>query len=824
MDLPASVLYSYEGTGEGGVQFQSVKWFAVAMGLLLGISRNVCTATDADNAASDHSAALQEVLVTARRQTEDLQKVPVTVAVVSTSALAEQRVTDERELQTAVPGLLTVASTSTNQLAFSIRGQALDAYSFTSPTVLTYFDEFQTGGTTATTFFDLQSVQVLKGPQGTLFGRNATGGAVLYTTTQPGKEFTGYFNYTVGNFDEQKQEGAVTIPLARWASVRLAAEDEHRHGYEPNLYLGVDEGSIDNRNFRGTLLLAPLDSLRNTTTVQYGRQGGNSGALKIVSANITCPPSPSCAAAELYPPGLPTGGIYPAKLTSYNGLLNFIGLERQQPFWNVWSDSNDSHDAQLKEAVNRTTYTVNDGLSIKNIIGYNRVLSRDHLDIDGSPFELVTAGTTGGPNAEGVLYSTEQYSEELQLAGTALARRLTYLVGGYYDRDNEGENSPLNIGCGSPAFPVTPENPAGCEAPEGIRYDFENDEQSRALFGQVTYELIDDLRATAGYRQTWEDINFRYVNDGGVSEDAHQLAGVPLPPTLREQEPSWTLGLDYQLTPETLLYIAQRGSFRVGGFNGASIIQTSTGATNIDSFKPELARDLELGIKYAGRLGRFPVRTDADVYEERVGDAQRVVYAGLASFTVNADRTRVDGLEVSALIDLTPWLQAGLDYAYTDARYTDGSTHFTQVDVLTGAIDNRTVILGPYGDAARSAGSAYVRMAHDLPDSMGRLVVRQDIYSQSYLYYSNLAASVSVPPNGIGPLDPDTRIGGYTLLNARIEWNRIMGSKVNAAAYVRNMLNKQYEVGGLGLGAVVGVDSVILGIPRMAGLEVGLKF
>jgi len=283
------------------------------------------------------------------------------------------------------------------------------------------------------------------------------------------------------------------------------------------------------------------------------------------------------------------------------------------------------------------------------------------------------------------------------------------------------------------------------------------------------------------------------------------------------------LGLDYQLTPETLLYIAQRGGFRVGGFNGTSVVETSTGA-NIDSFKPEIARDLELGIKYAGRLGLFPVRINADVYEERVRDAQRVVYAGIASFTVNADKTQVDGIELDALIDVTPWLQAGLDYAYTDARYTDGTTHFTQVDALTGAIENRTVILGPYGDAPRNAGSLYLRVAHVLPNSLGQLVVRQDLYSQSYFYYSNLAGSVNVPPNGIGPLDPNTKIGGYTLLNARVEWNNIAGSGFHAAAYVRNMLNKQYEIGGIGYGAVVGVDSVILGTPRMAAVEAGLKF
>jgi iron complex outermembrane recepter protein len=83
--------------------------------------------------------------------------------------------------------------------------------------------------------------------------------------------------------------------------------------------------------------------------------------------------------------------------------------------------------------------------------------------------------------------------------------------------------------------------------------------------------------------------------------------------------------------------------------------------------------------------------------------------------------------------------------------------------------------------------------------------------------------SVNVPANGIGPLDPTT-IGGYSLLNARVEWNNIAGSRFHAAAYVRNMLNKQYEVGGVGLGATVGLDTVILGTPRVAGLEVGLKF
>jgi len=136
-----------------------------------------------------------------------------------------------------------------------------------------------------------------------------------------------------------------------------------------------------------------------------------------------------------------TGGTYPSKLASYNGLLNFIAMGGKQPFWNVWNDGDAEHDAQLKEAVNKTTYTMNPDLSIKNIVGYNQVVSHDRTDTDGSPFQIVTTGAIGGPNVEGILYSTKQFSEELQLSGTVLAKRLKYLVGGYYERDNEGKIS-----------------------------------------------------------------------------------------------------------------------------------------------------------------------------------------------------------------------------------------------------------------------------------------------------------------------------------------------------------------------------------------------
>jgi iron complex outermembrane receptor protein len=807
-----------------------VAFGAASAGLARAVSGDDATASPAVQQPT--AGALQEVTVTARRTLENIETVPVAVQALSVEALKEQNITTETDLQAAVPGLLVGAGASATELNYAIRGQALDAFSYTSPTVLTYVDEFQVGGTTATTFYDMQSIQVVKGPQGTLFGRNATGGAILFTTTQPGNTLAGYLNLGAGNYSDKKAEGAITLPLASWASLRLAGEIEKRDGYENNVYLtglGIQNGSLDNKNIRATLRLGS-DQFENTTTGQYGGQGGYSGAYKITHANPAAAPpappgtcagtAPQCAGALLYPPNLPTGGYNPTLLAQYNGMLNFINYQATQPFYDIFDDQTTKHDATLRLLVNKTSWTINDGLSLVNIAGYNNVWSRDKNDGVGSPFALLPISLYSGPNSEGNTFSTEQYSDELQLAGSALGTRLNYLLGAYFLRDFEGENIPLNVGCGSIAFAMVP---GGCEVPGGFRYNFENDELSRALFAQADYEFVPGWRATAGFRETWEDVRFHYVHDS-EPQDAHFLAGVP-EPSLSDHKPSWTLGLDWQVTHETLLYITQRGSFRVGGFNGTSTIPEALGSSYttptgiaIDSFKPETVRDLELGIKFAGRIGGLPTRINADVYESRISDAQRVVYAGISSQTTNAKKAQIDGFEFEGLIDLTNWLQLGANYAYTDARYTDGTANFTRVAILTGNIVYEPIILGPYGDTPRQSGSFFVRVHHNLANQMGELVFRADAFFQTAFYYTNLAQSQPVA------LDPNTHIGGYSLANARIDWKDIARSKVDVSAYVRNMFDKHYEIGGIGLGAVVGTDGVILGEPRMWGVVLGVKF
>jgi len=173
---------------------------------VVGLSAPALAQTAATNAQATATPApaadngVQEIIVTAQRRNESLSKTPVSVSVISADTLAKAQVTSEQDLRMATPGLSVRASTSSNQLNYSLRGQSQDAFSGTRPGVLPYINEVQIGGSGGSTaFYDLQSVQVLKGPQGTLFGRSATGGAVLFTTAKPTDQFGGYISGLYGN-------------------------------------------------------------------------------------------------------------------------------------------------------------------------------------------------------------------------------------------------------------------------------------------------------------------------------------------------------------------------------------------------------------------------------------------------------------------------------------------------------------------------------------------------------------------------------------------------------------------------------------------------
>lgn len=760
----------------------------------------------------ENTMVVEEVLVTARRRSESLQDVPIAVSSLNSEQIRQRGIQTEADLQASVPGLMVRVTNSSNQLNYALRGQTVDSFSNSQPAVLAYVNEVQAGGITTSSFFDLESVQVVKGPQGTLFGRNATGGAVLYQTKTPTSEFGGYLRGGLGNYSNQQLEGAINVPLSDTWAVRVAGLLRERDGWQKNLYNGDDLASIDTENVRLSIGYTG-DKLQNQFAAYYGDHGGKTEGLRVRNA-YTClvagggvclqgepnPNNPSVDvgdllfATELYPEGsvaalgarnpqiVELGAQYGfAGYASYIEATESLGLDK------VFNDQSNDSDIQHTLITNSTTFELSSGLTLKNIIGYNNVESFQSTDVDGSPFFLLRMGDETTLNA-GYVYDTQQFSEELQLSGQALDDRLDFIFGVYYFNETFTNRIPLKFIADYQGDLFGP----------AFAYHADIDDESTSVFAQGTYSLSDNLNLTAGYRHTWEEVSIQHLPD-----DAYfQGAGLTGEFSQKVDRPSWLLSLDYRISDETMIYLAHRGSWRTGGYNVTSINVTPDGVVP-DSFKPEKTWDIEAGLKFAGMLGSVPSRINLAIYHQTVEDAQKTVYLQITSQTGNVGEAKVSGAEIDATFNFTDWLEAGFGYAYTDARYTD-----PQGDVV-----GYTFEFGPYADAPKNMYSAYVATRNMIAD-VGELTFRADYYHTDEAFFSNLDDTIG----------PGTDLPEYDLLHFRVGLENIFGSRVSTYGYIRNATDEEYERGGLPLAGVTATNTTITGEPRTYGLEFLYRF
>ncbi len=750
------------------------------------------TTVPAEQAAAEAAASTQadnqEIVITARRTDERLQDVPVAVTAFGKQDLEERAIDSEIALQAATPGLTVRQTGSSDQLNFAIRGQSIDSFSNSQPAVVAYFNDVPAGGGSSTALFDLQSIQVLKGPQGTLFGRNATGGAVLYSTVAPTHDFNGYAKLGYGNYDNMHAEGAVNVPLGEALAVRLSGLRRKRDGFQRNLLDGTRANSINATVGRISVLIEPPSlPIKNVFVFQYGDYRGKTGATKIANANgvngtpatyfdpITNSIQPLVTNfRDVYGIGGPGAGVVPG----FTSLNDFLTQQEGIGFYDFYGNTSNKRKGRQKVLTNTTEFEIGPDMLLKNIFGYNNVVSKEETDIDGSPYEFLLIG--GGPGSEnaGYTFGTKQISNELQLSGKM--GRLNYIFGGFISKDEVRNRIPLYI---------TRDLGAAFLGP----YDFTISYKSKALYGQLEYALTDKLSIAGGIRYSWEDVEIEQaadsllniLNSGSTSR--------------KDAKPSWLIGAKYEITDDLMVYANHRGSWRTAGFNGTSAASFPDAAT----FEPETTYDFEVGLKYAGLLGGRRTRFNVAVYDQYIKDVQRAPYLNISALAGNVNKARVTGIEIDGSIHATDWLELGGAFTYTNARFTDPAA------TVAGA----NFEFGPYADAPKRSGSAFARFHYDLSDG-SEIAVRGDVYSQSGFFYSNLNDTIV----------PNARIGGYTLVNARAEWNRIRGSKFGAALYVQNLTDEEYLVGGFPLGAVTGQNSVLLGTPRMYGIELRVDF
>lgn len=756
------------------------------------------------DAATDQTG---DIVVTAQRREELLSRVPLSVSALSADTLQTRVVTREQDLAALVPGLVVKSGQNQNQVSFTLRGQTLDPFSGASPAVLTYLNEVPfAGGNSSTAFFDFSSVQVLKGPQGTLFGRNATGGAVLYASTLPGNEFGGYGTIRANERHGIQVQGAVDIPLiADKLLVRIAGDYTKQNGYIRNLFTGNTLGDSNNKSGRITILSRPIEGVENVTVFQYSKLGGTEANGQLYSYYRQGQTNTSPQTGQVFPltstldslygqglfPGVGNGPPGPG--TFPGGVAGYLAFQKANPY-SVYFAYDLPHRAYNYFFSNTTTIDINDNLVLKNIAGLQRSFARTTGILSGSPFASLdlynTSGAFRGPPG-GQVFAAQNFSNETQLQGTA--GNLKYIGGFFYNYSRKEEAIPVIVGGDLPT-------PAG-----QVLYHTFNTSRSRAVFGQLTYDLssmLDGLSITGGGRYTWETVGLRPYADHAF------VVGFPRQKRTLE-DPSWNANIQWQINPRNQLYFTQRGSFRAGNFNGAVVPYNDA-----NFFKNENTYDFEVGYKFNGSLGGMRSHFNVAAYKQIVTDAQHSLYAVVAgapsAFTVNVPKAGIKGVEADGDIALMKWLKVGFSGAYTDAKYTD---NIVDLSVQTGN-PGFSVPFDSYPDAPKWSGSLYADVLLPTPSEWGEIRLRGDSFSQTSSFFSNNNYSIT----------PGTKLKGYTTVAARLSWNDIMGSRLSVGVYAKNLFDRQYFASGYVLGASGGVNTAIPGEPQTFGAEATLKF
>jgi iron complex outermembrane receptor protein len=758
------------------------------------------------DAGGGDSSGLEEITVTAQRRSESLERTPLAVSVITPDLLAKRNITTESDLQFAAPGLIVRAGQNSNALNYAIRGESLDPFSNTRPGVLPYFNEIQvssSGGSSA--FYDLQSVQVLKGPQGTLFGRNSTGGAVLFTTNKPTDEFGGYGSIRFGNFSQRQFEGALNVPVVPGeVLLRVAAISQYRDGFQENQNVnnfGQRLGDVRRNGARVTLTVRPWEQLENTTVFDYLHSGG----------------SPMTSVLYSLDPNGPIGTIAGSAgaLPQFADLNAFLAAQRALGPYKPNVDGSTFFNSRNLVISNITSYKLTDDTQIRNIFGFSNIDQVLYSDTDGSPYQIDDNGIVGSADSGGKRDRNKQYSEELQLVGSAHNHLLTYTVGMYYAHERVVDFTTSRLlglflgstGGGNPL--VTQYNTA------------QTGGETYAGYGQATLDLGEmtgdqGLSATAGARYSSERTLINVLPPQGTPGQPGYTPGdnsylAPQPNFDYNQahtynNVSWMAGLQQQINSDLMVYLDTRRSFRNGGFNGFVLPVPGLGAEGGNRYDAERLQDIELGSKFQGLLFTLPVRLNIAVYQSWIDNAQRaasvLVGGAPAAITVNVPKARVRGFELDGVVNPTSWLNLGASANYTDAKNTDN---------LVSIAGASPVRFGTYPDAPRWSGTAFAELTAPVGGSL-KASLRGDVYAQQSTWFV-----------AVGNIMPGTQLPGYGLANFRLGLeNEKQGWSVSAN--VKNAFDKTYYVGGEALGLLFQDNMVNPGDRRTYSIEARMNF
>lgn len=761
----------------------------IIAGVALSSAAAPAVAQTAAPAAAAEDSGLADIVVTARKVSENLQTVPVAITALSAAAIRNAGITNVFDIQGKVPNLYFQNSAiDAAGLTVAMRGQKQNDFILTvDPSVGLYVDGFYHPRTYGmrSALVDVERLEVLRGPQGTLYGRNTTGGALSIYSAQPTDELGASIQLKGGNYGFFEGTAIANMPLGEGLSSRFVVQ----HGEQDGLGsdgLSNDVGS-ENRTYVRGKIKAGEGSIRAVLTGVYSRIHTGGALLKLsgLSPASSCPTRglDGCigafqAVAELF--GL-AGLANPAqRAAGAAALASYLGGDplKSGSLYKAFS-TYESEEINLDVSAD-----LSDAITIRSLTGYQHFRRGNNTDDDGTPFTILNATQR----------TREKYvSQEVQLLGDMDG--FQWVLGAYYGRETGREVST------SVAIPLL--NPSSTVT------DGQIINRSLAAFAQATWTFAADSRITAGLRYSSDRrtlISRTRDSTGVCLVPAGALTGAPTNPangpalcprTFQNtySKPSWLISADHRFSPELFAYAKVARGYRTGGQN----LRGTFVETSFQPFQPEILTEYEAGIKTDLLDRRLRINLAA-FYDDYKNIQRSITIPTLrpspSTIVTNAAKGKIKGVEGELEAKLSSVVSIGGNASLTDAKYK------RFIDLIGDRSDESFGV-------PKWMVSAHVQV--DAPTSLGDVTGR--------ISYDWQSTTVLAPD---AQFDAQVTQKSYGLLNGRValDLDAINGT---IAVYGRNILNKKYASGAIAVDRALGFNAIVYGEPARVGVELTLR-
>lgn len=764
--------------------------FPARVSLLLGAALVPLTA-QAQSVAREEPAGghLEEIIVTAQKQAENLQVVPIAVTALSSQAIEDARVTDVRDISALAPGLVITGQTGSSNLpSISMRGVTTGSTGITvDPGITMYINNVYLGRANGSLFdlAEIERIEILRGPQGTLFGRNSTGGAINILTKGPRGELAARLDLSISNYHGRRLRARIDTPEWNGFSASVTYLHDEERGSVRNLTPGVEWDFTRRSNgIVGKIVSAKTLGMRNVDAVEAAVRFDNGGPLKLDYRFDYTDRDATQAAVQVLgftegSGGAAARGIYAAQPAL--GGMNIVSTKR------LGAVANDMMSLNVLRVFGHSltaSYALSDTIEVKNIAAWRGFDENTGGNDVGGGNALIDPAGSGQPyrilaTIGGTPQSQRQFTNEFQI--TAKTELLDIVAGAFYFVENStGIPSLFNQfsfttipGRNPPARPVAYKPLIARNA-------------SYAGFVQGTLHVTDKLDLTAGGRITkdtryYEDVTSAVPNGIAIKRSFNHT--------------DWLATITYRPTRDIMAYAKVATGYIAGGIRSAI------------PFEPEELISYEIGVK-ADLLDKR-LRVNAAAYTSDYKNLQVTLFENGVTFIENAGRAKIKGFELELTAIPVNGVTFGGNLGHTDFEYKE----YIQVvnGVRTDVADSLLPTRRP-----RWTGQLFGQVSAPI-ENFGTASFRLDATYQGRTRLTTQTAYADAALNRVVTLDP------FWLLNARASLSDVdlSGAKARLSFFVQNLTNKK----NLEFSADLG--SVIIGTfrqPRTYGLDLSFEF